>query len=118
MIVILPVPPPALRPNGQHGHWAVVRKARKSARALANFRALEVLAGRPAPRAAAYSLSYHFAHRRWDDDNAIASAKSYLDGICSALGMDDRHLRFRELRAATDRACPRLEIIVWIGTPA
>lgn len=112
LVVTLPIPPVSLRPNGQHGHWSTVRKARKYAKALANVRALVVLDGKPAPCAVAYSLSYHFAATRWDDDNAIASVKAYLDGIAKALGMDDRHLRFRELLTATDRKCPRLEIIL------
>lgn len=111
LIVPLPIPPIALRPNGQHGHWSTQRTARKKAKALANLRTLAALNGKR-PAAVAYSLHYHFHSTRWDDDNAIASVKSYLDGIAAALGMDDRHIRFRELITATDRACPRLEIIL------
>jgi hypothetical protein len=58
----------------------------------------------------AYSLRYFWARTHRDDDNAIASCKAALDGICDALQMDDRHLRFRQLIHEKDRACPRLEI--------
>jgi hypothetical protein len=115
LVIPLPIPPVSLRPNGQHGHWSIVRRARKAAKSLATLRTLETLAGRPAPCAVAYSLSYHFPATRWDDDNAIASVKSYLDGAAAAIGMDDRHLRFRELFTATDRKCPRLELILHLA---
>lgn len=114
LIVPLPIPPIALRPNGGHGHWRVKNRARKDAKATATLAALSALAG-TRPPAIAYSLHYHFHSHRWDDDNAIASVKSYLDGIAAALGMDDRYLRFRELFTATDRHCPRVEIIVFFG---
>lgn len=117
LIIPLPIPPVALRPNGQHGHWSTIRKAKKTAKTLATLRTLKTLNGRPAPCAVAYTLCYHFAATRWDDDNAIASAKAYLDGISKALGMDDRHLRFRELITAKDAKCPRLEIIMHLAQP-
>ncbi len=41
--------------------------------------------------------------------------KAYLDGIAKAIGMDDRHIRFRQLIRNTDRACPRLEIILHLA---
>jgi hypothetical protein len=110
--IILAVPVVALRPNGAHGHWRAVRKARATAKARATLSTLQVLGGATAPCATAYSLIYYFHSQPWDDDNAIASVKSYLDGISSALGIDDRHLRFRELIRRTDRACPRVEIIM------
>lgn len=47
-----------------------------------------------------------------DDDNAIASVKAYMDGICEALRIDDASLKFRELIHASDKAKPRLEIIL------
>ncbi len=113
--VILPVPVVALRPNGQHGHWRTIRKAKAAAKGLATLTTLQLLAGGPPPCATAYSLVYYFQATPWDDDNAIASVKAYLDGISSALGIDDRHLRFRELIRRADRKCPRLEIIMHLA---
>lgn len=115
LIIIMPIPPVILRPNGQHGHWSVVRKAKKLAKSLAVLRTLEAIGGHAKPCAIAYTLFYHFAATRWDDDNAIASAKAYLDGIAEALGQDDRHFRFRELITAKDGKCPRLEIIMHLA---
>lgn len=115
LIIAMPIPPIALRPNGQHGHWSVVRKAKKKARTLALTRTLQALNGQPRPCAVAYTLSYHFAAATWDDDNAIASVKAYLDGISQALGQDDRHFRFRELITAKDTKRPRLEIIMHLA---
>lgn len=116
IIIPMPLPPLVLRPNGQHGHWSVVRKAKKIGKTLAKLRTLQVLAGRPAPCAVAYTLSYFFPAVIWDDDNAIASVKCYLDGISQALGMDDHHLRFRELITAKDAKRPRLEIIMHLAS--
>jgi crossover junction endodeoxyribonuclease RusA len=115
LIIPMPIPPVVLRPNGQHGHWSVIRKAKKIAKSLALTRTLQALDGRPRPCAVAYTLSYYFAASTWDDDNAIASVKSYLDGIAKALGQDDRHFRFRELITAKDAKRPRLEIIIHLA---
>lgn len=49
--------------------------------------------------------------RRLDDDNAIASVKAYMDGICEALRIDDRNLSFHALIHDRDTKNPRLEII-------
>jgi hypothetical protein len=69
--------------------------------------------GRKPPKPLEYSLRYHWpTSRRLDDDNAIASVKAYMDGICEALRIDDRTLRFRSLIHDRDTKNPRLEIIL------
>lgn len=117
LVIVLPVPPIALRPNGQHGHWSTIRKAKRHAKTLASLRTLALLQGEGAAPASAYSLVYYFHSTPWDDDNAIASVKAYLDGIAKTLGMDDRHLRFRAIHRRTDRACPRVEIHLHLSHP-
>ncbi len=114
LAIVLPIPPVALRPNGQHGHWRTIGKAKRNAKTLAHLRTLNLLQGQPVC-AVAYTLGYFFHSTPWDDDNAIASVKAYLDGIAKAIGMDDRHIRFRQLIRNTDRACPRLEIILHLA---
>ena len=112
LTVVLRVPPIALRPNGQHGHWQQIRKAKQIAKGTAAFTTRMLLKGQPAPAAVGYTLVYYFHSRMWDDDNAIASCKAYLDGISEAMGIDDGHLRFRELVRNVDRKCPRVEIVM------
>ncbi len=110
MTIILSIPGRVLSPNGRPAHWAVKRKETQAARARAKLTTLSLLGGCPPPRPMAYSLRYFWARSHRDDDNAIASCKAALDGICDALKMDDRHLRFRQLTHEKDRVCPRLEI--------
>jgi len=110
LVIVLPVPPVALRPNGQHGHWSQVRQARAAAKGRAALTTLNLVCRGAVPVATGYTLTYFFHSTPWDDDNAIASCKSYLDGIAGAIGMNDRDLRFRALVRATDRQCPRVEI--------
>lgn len=68
--------------------------------------------GRKAPVPNDYSLRYYWPRTPRDDDNAIASCKAYMDGICEALRMDDRNIRFRTLTHDSDKLKPRLEIIL------
>ena len=109
--IILRVPVLALRPNGR-SHWFEKAKAIKRARSQAKLITLNLLRGYEAPAATGYSYRYFFYGPAWDDDNAIASPKAYLDGICDALGIDDQTLRFRELIHGADRKNPRIEIIL------
>ena len=111
IVIAVKVPVLELRPNGRP-HWAAKMKAAKIARGRARLSVLTVLGWKKPPIIVAYSLRYYWAARHWDDDNAIASPKSYMDGIADALGIDDRTLRFRELIRLTDRKNPRLEIIL------
>ena len=115
MTIKLHVPAYVLSPNGRAGHWSRRSKAVKAARRVANLITLQLLAGNVPPCPVAYSLAYYWPDTARDDDNAIASAKSYMDGICSALRIDDRSIRFRSLYHHRDRVCPRLEIILHLA---
>ena len=113
MTIILRMPPRILTPNGRPPHWAAKHRATKQARAQAKLNTLKALCGVKPPKPREYSLRYLWpTKRRLDDDNAIASVKAYMDGICEALRIDDASLKFRELIHASDKAKPRLEIIL------
>ena len=111
LTIILRVPVLAMRPNGR-SHWFAKAAAVKRARSQAKMITLNLLRGYEPPAAGGYSYRYYFHGVAWDDDNAIASPKAYLDGICDALRIDDKALRFRELIRGTDRQNPRIEIIL------
>ena len=117
MVIKLYIPAYILSPNGRAGHWSRRSKAVKHARGVANLFTLKLLAGDVPPCPVGYSLAYYWPGTARDDDNAISSAKSYLDGICSALGVDDRSIRFRSLYHHRDRVCPRLEVILHLAKP-
>ncbi len=116
LTVILPIPSYNMSPNGR-GHWRKTSKLKQSAKVLARLSVLQVLTGNPPPCAIAYTLAYYWPATHRDDDNAIASCKAYLDGIASALGIDDRTLRFRALIHNADRKTPRVEIIMHLTAP-
>jgi crossover junction endodeoxyribonuclease RusA len=109
VVIKLPVPPIELSPNGRC-HWSRKQRLTRSAKARASFETLQALNGGPKPCPVGYSLHYYWKSTQRDDDNAIASAKAYLDGICSVLGIDDKNVRFRQLTHSRDSKRPRLEI--------
>jgi crossover junction endodeoxyribonuclease RusA len=87
----LPWPPEALSPNGSHGHWAKKRDAKKRYRHACETATLLVTRGRKAMDVA---LRVHLQfvppdRRSRDVDNLVARMKSGLDGIATALQIDD-----------------------------
>lgn len=111
MTVELPIPAKPLRPNSRP-HWAQRAKAVKYARMLAKARTLAE--GLRESGWTHYRITYFWPtpRRRWDDDNCIAACKAYLDGICSALGIDDRRLRFAGLEHEREKRA-RVQIELW-----
>ena len=109
MTIILRIPPKSLSPNGRT-HWASKQKVTREARGQAKLTTLNLLRGHEPPKPIAYSIHYYWPATHRDDDNAIASCKAYMDGICEALRMDDRNIRFRTLTHDSDKLKPRLEI--------
>ena len=88
MIVTLPWPSTRLSPNARL-HWGskafAVKKARETARLL-------TLQQRPFPQWDRCNVSITFYppdHRARDLDNMLAANKAHLDGIASAIGVDD-----------------------------
>jgi crossover junction endodeoxyribonuclease RusA len=83
MIVVLPWPPKELSPNART-HWARKAKAAKSYRNIAAWMTPRGEPGRTV------SITFNPPDLRPRDlDNMLASIKSGLDGIASAIGIDD-----------------------------
>jgi crossover junction endodeoxyribonuclease RusA len=101
--ILLPWPDKRLSPNGSHGHWAAVSKAKKAARSLAMAETFNALP---------YGLRdvrQHYAtksaipvlivitppdNRKRDRDNMqFMCSKSYLDGVADALAVNDNKFR-------------------------
>ncbi|GAA5124555.1 hypothetical protein JIN84_12835 [Luteolibacter yonseiensis] len=115
LTIVLRIPPYEISPNGR-GHWRTIAKHKKAAKKTANLVTLGAI-GTARPQPVGYSLAYYWPSTHRDDDNAIGSCKAILDGICAALGMDDKHLRFHALHHHADRSCPRVEIIMHLTAP-
>ena len=108
MTIDLPWPPKQLFPNFRNSHhWSKSHKAVKAARMLAwGLAAQEVGAGiRNYPLPASGKLIIQIeatppkrAGRPADEDATIGACKAYLDGLASALGIDDGKFKLAELR--------------------
>lgn len=113
--------PAALNPNGdRRSHWAVHAARKKAHRqgALAARVALQA-AGFDAFRPAAYTVHAHWCGVGLDADNALARVKTYMDGMCETLGVDDRTLEcmgiFRQKMAhVSERA---MYVVFWSELP-
>ena len=106
MMFTLPWPSSTLSPN-RRAHWAVLAKARKTARRQAYMAVLSQLAtsGVPKPRAPAGPLAVHLLfvapdRRPYDRDNLLARMKAALDGVADALGYDDSRVAHFSVRQA------------------
>lgn len=117
ILLWLPLPARILSPNASRGEsrWRALVKAKavKNARLLARLLMENILTHHCLSSRqfrAGYSLAFFWPTRAYrDDDNADASCKAYRDGICQALGIDDRHFRKIQLSThAKDPVCPRL----------
>ena len=123
IILSLSVPCRAISPNAATGRSliAVIKKSVKikDHKKVAWLATLEALTeeDRIGGRFAGYSLRHFFKTAAFrDDDNADAACKAYRDGICQALGIDDKH--FKKLRLSTcskDALNPRVEIKLHIS---
>lgn len=95
LILELPIPLKALRPNGNdHNYWGKT-KAKKMAKAYGLSVVREKVATSPFDPQAPLNILYTYyppapRGRYLDDDNLIASMKSYRDGIAAGLQMDDK----------------------------
>ena len=85
---------PGLPPmNRQHKHWAVLGKLNKRWRRDA-YLAMRA-AGLPEGELESVRVRYtRHSTREPDLDNMIAATKAIQDGICDALGIDDRPNQF------------------------
>ncbi|MGV6875900.1 endonuclease [Pseudochelatococcus sp. B33] len=89
-VITLPWPPPCLSPNSR-AHWAEKARAAKKARRDAFMLAQHARIVSPLPWERLHAdIVFHAPSRRaYDLDNALARAKSALDGVADATGIDD-----------------------------
>lgn len=96
--VVLPWPARVLSPNAR-AHWAVKRRAVQEARRFAHAEAFYKSQGaRATPLGKIeYRCSFYPPDRRArDEDNLVASMKSYLDGVADALRVNDAKFHLLE----------------------
>lgn len=92
MLIKLPFPDSRLNPNKKNGkHWASTNSVKVEAFKYAYYATLEAMAHENLKdRPLVLNLVFVQPDRRKRDlDNLLASAKSQIDGICKALGIDD-----------------------------
>jgi len=116
VVLVLPLPPSVLSPNGQHGHWykraAALKKCRMLVRAAVESFGVE---SGPWQLANVRATFYHKVKRRRDGVNYNSMLKGYFDGIVDAqLVQDDdsAHWVTRDPEFLIDGAFPRVEITV------
>jgi len=94
--VILPWPPSALNPNARL-HWSKIAMAKKAYREACFYEARSAgitAAIFPRDKKLHVNLLFYPPDRRHrDQDNMLAAMKSGLDGLASAMGIDDRHFK-------------------------
>ena len=94
LVISLPWPPSACSPNAR-GHWSRKAKAAKAYRTECAWQAAAQGARelgsdvRPDGRLHVHVLIVMPDKRARDMDNALAAAKSGLDGVASVIGVDD-----------------------------
>lgn len=123
--LILPIPAREVSPNARRGEsrWAAIKKSKivKQHRLWAkNAMLVPIMRGEVGDwLAVGYSLKHFFETAALrDDDNADGACKAYRDGICDALGINDKRLRKVALsEIAKDAERPRVEITLYFEKP-
>jgi len=91
----LPFPERALNPNNSSQfHWGVRHRASQAAKEAGWWLAKE--SGHMLDPEKKYRVDMVFYppdRRKYDLDNMSASMKHYLDGMCQAMGIDDRNIK-------------------------
>ena len=92
--IILPWPDKRLNPNSRKG-WYVKNRAAREAREIGLGETFGVMGDVPEPslKFEAQYIFYPPDRRKRDVDNCLAMMKSYQDGVCDALGVDDNQIK-------------------------
>ncbi|MFD2248909.1 crossover junction endodeoxyribonuclease RusA [Pseudochelatococcus lubricantis] len=89
LTVTLPWPPPALSPNSRP-HWSEKARAARQARHDAHLACIAAGVRKLPWDRMHVNIVFHAPNwRPYDSDNALSRAKSSLDGIADATGIDD-----------------------------
>jgi crossover junction endodeoxyribonuclease RusA len=89
----LPYPDPALSPNSPKRHWRSKQPAKETAREESFLYARPYVGMFTNADLLQMSLTFHPPNKkRRDLDNAYASMKSTLDGMCQGLEIDDAQI--------------------------
>lgn len=96
IVIRLPFPPAELSPNRKNGKsWRSTIKAKQAQREAAFYLTKQAAKGFAAPEGyiplSLLFLTPDARHR--DLDNLLASAKSAIDGMASAIGIDDKRFK-------------------------
>ena len=96
MLIVLPLPPKILHPNGRTQNYryrsAMVKQARGDAR-LATMAVRNRVKDKSKFEQATLRATFYVRHHQsMDDDGLIGWCKAYRDGIADALGIDDKHI--------------------------
>ena len=124
--ITLAIPDRVVSQNAQRGEskWAAIKKSKivKAHRSKAFQHTFIALRSNAVAKMrassitwAGYSLAFFFPTMNFrDEGNAEGSCKAYIDGICDALGINDRHFNKMKLTTrAKDAANPRVEITIY-----
>lgn len=119
IVLTLPIPDRAISPNARRGQskWAAIKKSKivKAHREAARLEMLAAMGRVEIGKPTGYSLAHYFKTAAFrDEDNADGACKSVRDGICDALGINDKN--FCKLKLSTrqkDAKNPRVEITVY-----
>lgn len=110
LTIKLPYPDMALSPNRKNGRaWQATKGAKVNQRYIAFIETKKTLAGAKFKRDGDIPLSITFMRddkRTVDADNALSAFKSAIDGMCMALGIDDKQFNpVTILRAKGSEKC-------------
>lgn len=90
LTITLPWPPSRLSPNRRQ-HWAQLAEAKKKYRAACAIAVAEQKVKAPTWQRIDVLMTFVVPDRRsYDRDNLSARMKAGLDGVCDALGFDDK----------------------------
>jgi crossover junction endodeoxyribonuclease RusA len=92
MIIVLPYPNKELMPNRKNGkHWAATVSVKNNAYSDAFYATKEKIKHKVPNEKMAITITFVQSDKRHRDlDNLLAASKSMLDGVATAIGIDDK----------------------------
>lgn len=98
MKIEFPWPPSELNPNSRPNRFVKARKVKQYRHDCA-WLTKQALGRTRLQEPFLCTITFHPTNNLWDDDNAIAAFKAGRDGMCKALGINDRNLRPQYIHA-------------------